>query len=245
LRRVRVRVVDQLRFLPDIVHSAERLRSRERWWTGVYQTGGHVNVQAACATIRLALAKASASEPRRLDLADPQRFASLPSLLCFCPTCLYPGMIVRDLVLSCPACPARWTPAPDGRLATASGPTPTVGLEQLFARMLDGLADRARHGLTLNERVQVRDVTDFARSNGSRNFIPGTALLSPRGLELTANGHSDVLPVEVAAAGVMEGMTMLELRSNGRSIQLKSSGALRLHLGGRALAGLPAQEVLA
>jgi hypothetical protein len=235
-----VRVVGQLHFAPRIVHGAERIRSWERWWTSVYQAGGNVDVAAACATIRLALAEASASEPRRLDLADPERFACLPSLLCFCPTCLYPGMVAKDLVLSCPACSARWTPSPDGRLATASGSTPSMGLEQLFARMLDGLADRARHDLTLEERVQVRDVT-----NASRKFIPGTALLSRCGLEITANGLSDVLPVEAAATGVMEGMTMLELHSNGRSIQLKSSGALRLHLGGRALAGLPAQEVVA
>jgi len=244
-RRVRVGIVGELRFPPGTLHGSERLPSSERWWTGVYQAGGRVDVQTACETVRLALAEAAAGEPRRLDLYDPQRFACLPSLLCFCPVCLHPSMVARGLALSCPSCGARWTPAPGGRLVRASGQTPPEDLEQLFFRMLDGLADGARHGLTLEERVEVRDVAGAAGSDALWTFVSGTALLSRRGLELTAGRHSQVLPVEVAAAGVMEGTTMLELHHNGHAVQLRSSGALRLYLGGRALAGLPAREVLA
>jgi len=244
-RRVRVGIMGELRFPPGTVRGAERLPSTERWWTSVYQSGGKVDVRTACKTIRLALAEAAGGEPRRLDLSNPQRFTCLPSLLCFCPDCLHPGTVARGLALSCPGCDARWTPAPDGRLANASGKTPPEGLEQLFFRMLDGLADRARHCLTLVEHVEVRNAPEAAGSDTLRNFVPGTALLSRRGLELTAGGHSHVLPVEAAAAGVMEGTTMLELHHDGYAIQLRSSGALRLYLGGRALAGLPAREVLA
>ncbi len=243
-RPVRVRLVGRLRLPPDVVQGARRrsLRGRrrvDRWWDGVWTSGGRVDLARTERIVAEALARVARGEAERLDLGRKGRLAAVPRLLCACPACAGARPAEQDGRLRCPACDAGWRPAPRGRLAPLAG-GPAVPLGTLFGRMYLKLRAGVRaRGWAHREPVEARVVRHQDGGGGEAPFVRGEARLSRDAVLITAGARCWRFTVAAVAGSELEGSEVIALNlPGGAGLQVRSAaGILGLALRARALAG--------
>lgn len=218
---------------------AARARPRpHKWWTPVYQSGGHLDAPAARAALATLLRELSREEPSRLDLLDPRRFRQVPRLICYCPECARPQPLADENRLTCRECGASWRPVPGGALRREgdSDLQKPVLLSDLFARMFETLRRNMPFLLPLETPVTVT-VMNRPGATGAA----GRIRLDREGAVVTAAGTTWEIDLAAVALGELEGATMLEVHARcGALLALDSNAsALRLVLAARALLGLP------
>lgn len=224
--------------LPKPVRTRPRPVSQRKWWDPVYQSGGHLDANAALTSLARLLREFSHSEPSRLDLLDAGRFRQLPRLICYCPECARPQPVADGRRLACPDCGAAWLPAPGGALCRENGGEPQEPrlLSDLFTRMLETLHREISSLLPLEIPVSVTVVNHAVNSAAA-----GRVRLDRDGAVVTAADRQWEIDLAAVALGDVEGAALLEVHARcGTLLALEADGsALSLVLAARALAGLP------
>ncbi|MGH8661296.1 MAG: lysophospholipid acyltransferase family protein [Burkholderiales bacterium] len=220
------------------VAARERRLPQRKWWDPVYHSGGHLDAAAARTALATLLRELSRDEAARLDLLDAGRFRQVPRLICYCPECARPQLLVDGRRLACPDCGASWHAVHGGALRREGDGDRQKSwlLSDLFARMLETLHRNIPSLLPLEVPVSVT-VTNGARGAAAA----GRVRLDRNGVLVTAAGIEWEIDLAAVALGDVEGATTLEVHARcGAMLALESNpSALHLVLPARALLDLP------